>query len=178
MCSQDHKQEGMVDTKHKTCAHPGCSLFPCMTGPGSAPDRDKTRGTKRKAVYCVSHAPEGSTNVTARRCRHPGCNVQPSFGLEGSGGGSLFCAKHRKRGMTDIKNRRCHVPGCVSQPRCCMPGDPRPTLCLRHAEPGMVNVRYDTVLCVFHGRWHRRLWVPGEAFCRPGSGRRAVVGMV
>lgn len=149
---KDHKQEGMVDTKHKTCAHPGCPLLPSM---GVAVDQDTVntipasgqrststlRSGKASARYCAAHAPEGSTNVTARRCRHPGCNVQPTFGREGAGEAPSFCARHRKPGMTDVLNPRCHARGCVAQPRCGRVGDPRPTFCLHHADPDMVNVR-------------------------------------
>lgn len=156
----------MVDTRHKTCLHPGCTLFPCKsaspvnstktettatatakddgTAPASAahPRPDEEDASKAgPARFCAAHAPEGSANVAVRSCRHPACSVQPSFGWEGGGGAAAFCARHRKRGMTDVRNPRCRATGCVAQPRCGREGDPRPTVCLRHAEPDMVNVR-------------------------------------
>lgn len=135
----------MVDTKHKVCAYPGCSLLPSMNDSTSRAKRKKgsaaSRASNLRAVYCVSHAPEDSVNVTGSRCLHPGCSVQRTFGLEGAKEGALFCAKHRSRDMSDVRNPRCHVHGCVSQPRYGREGDPRASFCLRHAEPDMVDIR-------------------------------------
>lgn len=163
LLKKEHKHDGMVDTKHKTCAHPGCTRLPSKSPPpavtvaASSPKSDRNcsgLGAENKAsnrpqqpqrqpppIFCAAHAPKGSTNVTAPRCREPGCDVQPSFGREGAGEPPAFCVRHRKRDMTDVRNPRCRADGCVAQPRCSWEGDSRPTFCLRHADPDMVNVR-------------------------------------
>ncbi|CAM9446426.1 unnamed protein product [Pylaiella littoralis] len=110
--------------------------------PAAAPATTPTAEAPGPARYCAAHAPTGAVNVAASRCRHPGgCSVQPYFGREGGGQQAEFCARHRKRGMTDVRNPRCGAMGCTAQPCCGKKGDPRPLLCLRHAEPGMINFR-------------------------------------
>ncbi|CAM9845306.1 unnamed protein product [Ectocarpus sp. 13 AM-2016] len=154
---KEHKEDGMVDTKHKTCLHPGCTRFPSKSGAvattKSQPSEENTEtagggGAATAAAhpgparYCAAHAPAGATNVTASLCRHPGgCSVQPYFGREGGGQQPEFCALHRKPGMTDVRNPRCAAVGCTAQPRCGREGDPRPSFCLRHAAPDMINFR-------------------------------------
>lgn len=129
----------MVDTKHKTCIHPGCTRFPSKSGAAattkSQPYEQNARGLTQSpaetaaggaaaipaahpgpARYCAAHAPAGAPNVTASRCRHPGgCSVQPYFGREGGGQQPEFCALHRKPGMTDVRNPRSvrNVSACA-----------------------------------------------------------------
>ncbi|CAN0456219.1 unnamed protein product, partial [Laminaria digitata] len=168
---KEHKEDGMVDTRHKTCLHPGnantittttttptpnttptpITTTPTTTTPTTATTTttpptatttiDTTPADPGPARYCAAHAPKGSINVAASRCRHPRCSVQPTFGRAGGGEPAAYCARHCKKGMVDVKNPRCIARGCMSQPSCGMKGDPRPTFCLRHAAPSMVNVR-------------------------------------
>ena len=178
----------MLNTRRKTCAHPGCSRIPSKSdgpppltpsastskdlgnrapNPGTvdgggkptpnqstASDKLTTESSCKStasggqeeawgaAKYCAAHAPQGSVDVVSMRCREPGCTTQPSFGREGSGEPAMFCARHRKKGMTDVKNPRCWMVGCVAQPRFARKGDVRPTSCLKHADPHMLDVRY------------------------------------
>lgn len=119
---QEHKEDGMVDTKHKTCLHPGCTRFPSKSGAVATTKSQPSEENRETAAggaaataaarpgparYCAAHAPAGAANVTASRCRHPGgCSVQPYFGREGGGQQPEFCALHRKPGMTDVRNPR------------------------------------------------------------------------
>jgi len=58
----DHKLEGMIDVKSKTCNHEGCKKRPCYNVEG-----------KKKALYCKDHKLEGMIDVINKTCIYEWC---------------------------------------------------------------------------------------------------------
>jgi len=62
-CGQ-HKREGMVDVKNKTCCEEGCKKHPIYNVEGE---------TKR--LYCNEHKKEGMVNVISKSCKSEWCTI-------------------------------------------------------------------------------------------------------
>jgi hypothetical protein len=75
-CSQ-HKLEGMVNVKHKTCIHPECKVQPSYNKEGEP-----------TALYCSSHKLEGMVNVKNKTCLSEWCSTQVAEKYDGY---CLFC---------------------------------------------------------------------------------------
>jgi len=75
-CSQ-HKLEGMVDVKNKTCIHEGCKIRPTYNVEG-----------KKKALYCSQHKLEGMVDVKHETCKSDWCLTRVTEKYDGY---CLFC---------------------------------------------------------------------------------------
>ena len=100
-CSE-HKQEGMVNVRHRRCEVEGCDRRPSF----GAEDA--------RARFCSDHKQEGMQNVANKRCEMEGCNKHPSFGDKGTT--RRFCSKHKQEGMVYVRHKRCEMEGCDRQP--------------------------------------------------------------
>ena len=117
-----HKEEGMVDVKHKKCLE--CKKIPAFNVEG------ETNG-----VYCADHKKKGMVNVVSKTCLE--CKKQPYFNVEGQATG-LYCAYHKKGGMVDVKNKTCLE--CKKKPTFNVEGKKKGVYCDDHKKKGMVNV--------------------------------------
>jgi hypothetical protein len=132
-CSQ-HKKEGMVDVKHKTCLSEGCKIRPNYNKDGET-----------KALYCSEHKLEGMVNVKDKTCIHPDCKVRPIYNKDGETKG-LYCSQHKKEGMIDVKNKTCIHPDCKVQPIYNKEGETKALYCSQHKLEGMVDVKHKTCI--------------------------------
>lgn len=73
-----------------------------------------------------------------RACRSAACLRTASYSLPGAP--AAFCASHRGDAMTAANQRRCAQPDCAKPAYFALAGQPRPTRCASHREPGMLNV--------------------------------------
>jgi hypothetical protein len=132
-----HKKEGMVDVKNKTCIHEGCKKQPGFN------IKDET-----KAIYCSTHKKEGMVNIIAKTCIYEGCKTIPTYNLEGETT-CLYCAKHKLKGMINIKHKTCIHEGCKTLPIYNLEGLTKPIYCSSHKKEGMVDVIHKT--CIYEG---------------------------
>ena len=165
-----HKENGMIDVKHKTCEYSGCKTRPIFNYEGeiqckfcSIHKQDgmidikcktcehpgcKTRPIfnyegETQAKFCSIHKEEGMNNVKDKTCEHPGCNIIPTFNYEGETQ-KRFCNKHKKQCMVDIKSKTCEHPGCKTRPSFNCEGETQAKFCSIHKEEGMNNVKDKT----------------------------------
>jgi hypothetical protein len=94
----EHKPEGYVDVKHKTCLM--CEKRPTYG----------INGTK-KAEYCVDHKPEGYVDVKSKTCLM--CEKLPTYGIKGTKKAE-YCVEHKPEGYVDVVNKTCLM--CEKQP--------------------------------------------------------------
>jgi len=123
-----HKEEGMVDIKHKRCAFKDCKTRPNFNEEGES-----------EGLYCAKHRKNGMVDVKHKRCEFKDCNTRPTFNVEGETDG-LYCAKHIKEGMVDVINRRCAFKDCKTIPIFNEEGEPDGLFCAKHRKEGMVDV--------------------------------------
>jgi hypothetical protein len=72
-----HKQEGMVDVKHKKCIYQNCKVQPTYNKEGES-----------KALYCSSHKQEDMVNVRDKTCKTYLCSIRVGDKYDGY---CLFC---------------------------------------------------------------------------------------
>lgn len=92
MCAR-HASPGMVNLRHKTCAHVNCFTRPSRGSPISM-----------TAEFCSKHAPSGSISIFSKerkKCARPGCSQKPSFGVKGCNR-KTFCSLHATDEMVNI----------------------------------------------------------------------------
>ena len=133
----EHKKDGMVNVRHKTCIHEGCKKQPTYNVEGET-----------KALYCNAHKLEGMVNVKSKTCIHEGCKKQPTYNVEGETK-ALYCNAHKLEGMIDVINKTCIHEGCKTLPTYNMEGETKALYCSAHKLEGMVNVKTKT--CIHEG---------------------------
>lgn len=138
---QEHKDEGMVDTKHKTCLHPGCNRFPSKSGDVTpaetsepptvlAPTPPGFQAPREKGAEPAAPAPtETAAAAAAAAMPKPGP--------------ARYCAAHAPTGAANVTASRCRHPGgCPVQPYFGREGGgQRPEFCARHRRKGMTDIR-------------------------------------
>lgn len=186
---KEHKEDDMVDTRHKTCMHPGCTLFPCMSAvapppPSPVPASDSTshhnnttnnnnhNGKRATATRRAAKKKKGTFNVNA------GPSDRRTVGNDGDGDGddddhdtntaaiampARYCAAHAPAGAVNVAASRCRHPGCSVQPSFGREGAGEPaSYCARHRKRGMTDVKNPRCLargCVAQPRCGR----PGDS---------------
>ena len=165
-----HKEENMVDVKHKTCIHEGCKTRPIYNKEG-----------EKKALYCSEHKLEGMVNVIDKiMCIHPGCKTRPTFNKEGEKK-ALYCSEHKLDGMVNVIKIMCiheYENGnmCKTQPNFNIPGETKPLYCGKHKLDGMVDITH--LKCIHPGcKTQPTFNIPGETkplYC----GKHKLDGMV
>jgi hypothetical protein len=163
----EHKEEDMVDVRHKMCIHPGCKTRPAYNIKGEEKalycNRHKSSdmvniSEKRKcyydgcskrpnynlsgepnAKYCFHHKLDGMVDINNKKCIHEGCSKQPCYNIEGDTRG-LYCYIHKLDGMKDVINKRCNHPGCETQPTFNKEGETKGLYCSYHKLDGMKDV--------------------------------------
>ena len=97
-CSE-HKKDGMVYVKSKTCLE--CKKHPLFNKEGET-----------KALYCNAHKKDEMVDVKNKTCLE--CKKQPAFNKEGETK-ALYCSAHKKEGMVDVKNKTCKSDWCSTR---------------------------------------------------------------
>jgi len=124
----EHKKEGMVDVKNKTCCEEGCKKQPNYNVEGET-----------NALYCNEHKKEGMVNIISKTCCEEGCKKIPNYNVEGKKKG-LYCNEHKKEGMVDVKNKTCCEEGCNTRPNYNVEGQKKGLYCGQHRREGMKDV--------------------------------------
>jgi hypothetical protein len=126
-CSE-HKLDGMIDVKHKTCLHNGCNTLPTYNIQG-----------EKKALYCFQHKLEGMVDIKHKTCIHEGCIVRSIYSIE-SETKALYCYEHKTDGMVDVLNPKCIFSHCKKRPYFNMEGETKRLYCSQHKLEGMIDV--------------------------------------
>ena len=122
-----HKQEGMIDVKHKKCKYEECKK------------RSRFNIEGKKAIYCSTHKLKGMVNVTYKPCKYEGCKILPLFNIEGSSK-AIFCSSHKLEGMVNVVSKKCEHEDCNTQPFFNIEGSKSARFCSAHKLEGMINV--------------------------------------
>lgn len=123
----EHKLEGMVDLRRRTCEAPGCGK-----GAGFGFEGDTMR-------YCSLHKEVGMVNLRGKRCEAPGCRRHPLYGHEGQR--RRFCKSHREEGMVYKVGNNCQEAACARPARFGVVGDDA-KFCMEHKSDGMVDIHH------------------------------------
>jgi hypothetical protein len=128
----DHKDDIMIDTKHKRCLE--CDIMPSF---------GKEAG---KATHCAEHKKDDMFDVVSRQCKFKNCPVQPSFGREMHK--PTHCDEHKEDDMLNVVSKRCEFNGCTIIP---VFGkiQGKATHCEAHKEDSMLNVI--SKRCIYEG---------------------------
>jgi EsV-1-7 cysteine-rich motif len=126
----DHKLDGMINVKDKTCEQKECKTRPNFNYEG-----------EKKGRFCTEHKLYGMIDVKSKTCEHIDCKIQPNFNYEGEKKGR-FCNKHKLNGMIDVKNKTCEYIDCKIQPSCNYEGERKRRFCNKHKLDGMVDVKH------------------------------------
>ena len=128
-CSQ-HKKDGMINVKDKTCIHEGCKTQPNYNIKGQT-----------KALYCSQHKKDGMIDVIHKTCLE--CKKQPTYNIEGQTK-SLYCATHKKDGMINVISKTCIHKGCKTRPIYNIEGETKALYCSEHKSKEMIDVKNKT----------------------------------
>ena len=164
-CSQ-HKKDGMINVKDKTCIHEGCKTQPNYNIKGQTKalycSQHKKDGMidvihktcleckkqptyniegQTKSLYCATHKKDGMINVISKTCIHKGCKTRPIYNIEGETK-ALYCSQHKSEEMIDVKNKTCLE--CKKQPTYNIEGETKALYCATHKKDGMINVKDKT----------------------------------
>jgi len=123
----NHKMDGMVDVKNKTCITEGCRKIPHYNMESN------------KALYCADHKTEGMINVVSKTCLK--CKKRPTFNIEGEK--ALYCATHKQNEMINVVSKTCIK--CKKRPTFNIEGE-KALYCATHKQNEMINVVSKTCL--------------------------------
>ena len=119
----DHKIEGMVNVKNKTCLK--CEKIPAFN----------IRGSKC-GIYCGDHKLAGMVDIRNKTCMK--CDKQPAFNIRGSKCG-IYCGHHKLTGMVDVKHKTCMK--CDKIPYFNIRGEKCGIYCVDHKTEEMIDVK-------------------------------------
>ena len=68
-----HREEGMVNVRHRVCQHEGCGTEAKYNLPG-----------EQHGAYCGQHKLKDMERVNTRRCCFDGCDKRASFNQPGA----------------------------------------------------------------------------------------------
>ena len=124
----NHKKDGMIDIKNKTCLE--CRKRPTFNFEGQT-----------IALYCSEHKHAGMIDIKNKTCLE--CKKHPNFNFEGQTK-ALYCSEHKRDGMIDIKNKTCLE--CRKQPVFNFEGQTKALYCFEHKRDGMIDIKNKTCL--------------------------------
>lgn len=160
----------MVDTRHKTCLHPGCERFPSKSGPlplplstasitnlapPAATMAAKTRTNRNENDDVGGSACGGGdvdkpdrsgtmstdSNDASEFCAKPFASSRDQVAVDGPGP-ARYCAAHAPTGSVNVVAVRCRHSGCSVQPSFGREGAGELAIfCARHRKQGMTDVR-------------------------------------
>jgi hypothetical protein len=125
----EHKQENMIDVKHKRCQFENCMKRPNFNLP-----------TETKGIYCFEHKQENMINVKNKRCQFENCMKHPNFNLPTETKG-IYCFEHKQENMIDVKHKRCQFENCMKRPNFNLPTETKGTYCFEHKQENMIDVK-------------------------------------
>ena len=65
---KSHKQDNMIDVKHKNCIKEGCNIRP-----------NYNLASETKPIYCFEHKTENMIDIINKRCIEEGCKYSRNF---------------------------------------------------------------------------------------------------
>jgi len=132
-----HKEENMIDIKHKTCKHENCKTRPCYN-----------LENETKALYCIIHKQENMVDIVHKKCKYENCKIQPTYNFENEKKG-LYCKLHKLENMIDIRHRRCIHIGCNIRSNYNFENEKIPKYCFEHKKQNMIDIISRT--CIHDG---------------------------
>jgi hypothetical protein len=75
-----HREDGMVNVRHRVCQHEGCGTEAKYNLPG-----------EQHGAYCGQHKLKDMERVNTRRCCFDGCDKRASFNSPGEPGPAASC---------------------------------------------------------------------------------------
>lgn len=118
------------------CQFPHCFISACFGESGKSP------------VRCKAHKLEGHINLSKNRC--PVCGIHASYGdRKEKVNGTIvrYCSIHKKPHHYNLNKHICESSGCTYVANCGFAGQKR-VLCLKHKQPGMINMNCRRILAV------------------------------
>ena len=155
----------MVDTKHRTCSHPGCTRLPSKSAaapaaavavaailpPSPSPLSPAIAGNHRPLPAADSQAPSRVGPFDGHTPTPPvpaAASAAAELGTARTAtttatGAAKYCAEHAPAGAVNVTAGRCQHPGgCSVQPYFGREGLGQPAeFCARHRKKGMTDVR-------------------------------------
>jgi hypothetical protein len=123
-----HKEDNMVDVKHRKCERDGCGSRPSFNYKG-----------EHKGILCFFHKEDNMVEVITKKCEKDGCGSRPLFNYKGENK-ARFCGKHKENNMIDIKHKKCEEDGCYSIAKFNYEWENKGRFCLSHKSNYMVDV--------------------------------------
>lgn len=138
----EHKKPGMKNLTVPRCIHSKCDKYPNFNF-----------ANEKKPIYCAMHRLPMMVDIRTRKCEN--CNTIAGYNYPGIKQGR-FCIKHKLPDMIPtkfIKCAECNNQAFYSQP---IKNDsgikyPKPTHCIEHKLPGMVNKNNVKQHCIQEG---------------------------
>ena len=93
-----HKEDGMLDIKHKMCEFDGCETRANFGLPGN------------KATRCKTHVLEGMIPNPKKKCFHEDCKEIAIYGI----GYAKFCEKHKEENSINLIEKKCKSCGFLN----------------------------------------------------------------
>ena len=137
ICCAKHKEDGMIDVKHKKCLYENCNIRPNYNY-----ENEKT------GVYCSEHKLKDMIDVINKLCIFEGCKSRPHYNYENNTS-VLYCSKHKLDNMILIDSAKCIYIGCNKQPIFNFENKTKPLYCLEHKIEDMIDIKNKP--CIFEG---------------------------
>ena len=86
----NHKEEHMINLKHKHCEFTGCNTLANYNLDG-----------EKKGKFCSIHKLDHMVNISSKRCIEKDCNLIASFNFEGKTN-KIYCSNHKLEHMINV----------------------------------------------------------------------------
>ncbi len=123
----DHKQENMVNVKHKKCIK--CNKIPYYNLPN-----------QKIGLYCDEHKLADMVNIKSIICKHKSCTTQASYNLPNKKI-PLYCSIHKLPDMVHL-NHVCKFDGCTLLASYNFSDKKSGIYCSNHKLDGMVDINH------------------------------------
>lgn len=122
----EHKKDGMIDVKNKTCEENGCVQRPTFNKLGET-----------KGIYCKKHKKINMVDVMSKTCEENECSKRPHFSHPGETK-PAYCSKHKKAGMVSVESKTCVE--CTAEAQWGKSEFHRPQWCTKHKPDHTVDI--------------------------------------
>ena len=137
ICCAKHKEDGMIDVKHKKCLYENCNIRP-----------NYNYKDEIKAIYCKIHKLDDMINIISKTCIYESCRKQPNYNYENEKT-TIYCVKHKLDDMINIKSKLCLFEDCKTQPNFNYENEKTAIYCGKHKLENMININHKT--CIYEG---------------------------
>lgn len=138
ICCSIHKEESMIDIKHKKCIYDNCNIRPIYNLPN-----------EKIAIYCANHKLKNMINIIDKKCKSEGCKIIPNYNFANEKNG-IYCLQHKLDNMIDVVHKKCEFNGCIKRAYYNFENEKIPLYCLEHKFKNMIDIvnrRCLTFLC-------------------------------